>query len=289
MAKVKGGLGKGLGALFVDNQTDSASPVTLAIGEIEPNRDQPRKTFEPGALADLADSIREYGVLQPLVVRPLAGQGYQLVAGERRWRAARMAGLSDVPVVIRELSDAQVMEIALIENLQREDLNPIEEAAGYRDLMETFGLTQEQVSTRVGKSRPAVTNAIRLLNLPEQVQEQVRAGKLSTGHARALLSLDVEDDELCRVADEVMGKGLSVRQVESMGQQSKPQKPAKEKQKNAWNQSFYAEVELALAQSLGRKIEVSGKNGKGKLTVEFYNEDDLRTLAELLDRPETKI
>ena len=172
-------------ALVVDNSTDQAEISTLAITEIEPNRDQPRKQFDPTALSELADSIKEYGVLQPLVVRPLPDGSYQLVAGERRWRASRMAGLSSVPVVIRELTDSQAMELALIENLQREDLNAIEEAAGYRELMDRFGLTQEQVAQRVGKSRPVITNAMRLLNLPEDAREMVVDGRLSAGHARA--------------------------------------------------------------------------------------------------------
>lgn len=189
MAKAKGGLGKGLEALFADNSTDEAAVSTLAVSEIEPNRGQPRKQFDPAALADLADSIRQHGVLQPLVVRPMPDGSYQLVAGERRWRAARMAGLSQVPVVIKELSDSETMALALIENLQREDLNAIEEAMGYRDLMENFGLTQEQVSAKVGKSRPVVTNALRLLGLPEEVRGLLSEGKLSAGHARALLSL----------------------------------------------------------------------------------------------------
>ena len=283
MAKAKGGLGKGLNALFADNETDSTSPTTLPLGEIEPNRDQPRKHFEAGPLADLADSIREFGVLQPLMVRPLPDGSYQLVAGERRWRAARMAGLSEVPVIIREMDDLQVMEIALIENLQREDLNPVEEAMGYRDLMEKFGMTQEQVSSRVGKSRPVVTNAMRLLGLPEAVLEQLRGGAISAGHGRALLAFD-EEETICRIAREVLQKELSVRQVEALAKQSKQQKQdAAHPRKTAWDQSFYAEVQLALSENLSRKVQVEGDGKKGKLTIEFYDEEDLKRLAGLFD------
>lgn len=253
MAKAKGGLGKGLEALFVDNSTDQAEISTLAITEIEPNRDQPRKQFDPTALSELADSIKEYGVLQPLVVRPLPDGSYQLVAGERRWRASRMAGLSSVPVVIRELTDSQAMELALIENLQREDLNAIEEAAGYRELMDRFGLTQEQVAQRVGKSRPVITNAMRLLNLPEDVREMVVDGRLSAGHARALLSL--EDEEMIRVlAREIIKKGLSVRQVEAIVKKSKQLVKPPKAPPTAWDNSYFAEVQLALSQSLSRKV-----------------------------------
>lgn len=191
MAVRKGGLGKGLDALFIDNTTDNG-PVTLRISEIEPNRSQPRKEFDEAALADLADSIREHGVIQPLLVRPLPSGGYQLVAGERRWRASRMAGLSEVPVVIRELSDHETMELALIENLQRQDLNPMEEALGYRSLMDEYQMTQEEVAKVIGKSRPAIANSLRLLALPQPVAEWIQEGKLSAGHGRALLALEDE-------------------------------------------------------------------------------------------------
>ena len=282
MAKAKGGLGKGLEALFADNSTDEAAVSTLAVSEIEPNRGQPRKQFDPAALADLADSIRQHGVLQPLVVRPMPDGSYQLVAGERRWRAARMAGLSQVPVVIKELSDSETMALALIENLQREDLNAIEEAMGYRDLMENFGLTQEQVSAKVGKSRPVVTNALRLLGLPEEVRGLLSEGKLSAGHARALLSLG-EEELIRQAAADTVKKGLSVRQVEALAKRQKQQKAAPNPQ-NAWDQSFFAEVELALSQCLARKVKVEGENGRGRLVIEFYDEDDLRSIASSLEK-----
>ena len=197
MAKLKkGGLGKGLDALFVENDTGDTSSVTLRISEIEPNREQPRKNFDEEALTELADSIRQHGVIQPLLVRPMENGTYQLVAGERRWRASRMAGLTEVPVVIKDLSEIEAMELALIENLQRQDLNPIEEAVGFQQLMERYSMTQEQVASRVGKSRPAVANALRLLNLPEQVVAMVQSGEVSPGHARALLKLEDEEQIL---------------------------------------------------------------------------------------------
>ena len=282
MAKAQGGLGKGLEALFADNSTDEAAVSTLAVSEIEPNRGQPRKQFDPAALADLADSIRQHGVLQPLVVRPMPDGSYQLVAGARRWRAARLAGRSQVPVVIKELSDSETMALALIENLQREDLNAIEEAMGYRDLMENFGLTQEQVSAKVGKSRPVVTNALRLLGLPEEVRELLSEGKLSAGHARALLSLG-EEELIRQAAADTVKKGLSVRQVEALAKRQKQQKAAPKPQ-NAWDQSFFAEVELALSQCLARKVKVEGENGRGRLVIEFYDEDDLRSIASSLEK-----
>ena len=283
MAKAKGGLGKGLEALFVDNNTDSQAVSALPISEIEPNTDQPRKQFEPSALADLADSIKQYGILQPLVVRPMPDGSYQLVAGERRWRAARMAGLSEVPVVMKELTDSEAMALALIENLQREDLNPIEEAMGFRELMENYGLTQEQVSQKVGKSRPVVTNAMRLLNLPKEIQAMVAEGSLSSGHARSLLSL--EDEGLIReVAEEIRKKGLSVRQVEAIAKKQKKRTQEPAPRQNAWDNSYFAEVQLALSQCLARKVKVEGERGKGRLVIEFYDEEDLKAIAAALER-----
>lgn len=289
MAKARGGLGKGLDALFEENTSSAPDtpPSVMAIGDIEPNRDQPRKEFDQASLSDLADSIRQYGVLQPLLVRPMPDGIYQLVAGERRWRAARMAGLSQVPVIIRELSDTETMALALIENLQREDLNPMEEAAGYRDLMERFGLTQEQVSAKVGKSRPVITNAMRLLNLPDLVRSMVETQQISAGHGRALLSLDSED-EICQAANEVVKKGLSVRQTEALVKKMKA-KDQNPPQQTVWNNSYYTEVQLALSESLSRKVKVSGTSGekeKGTLTIEFYGEEDLRNLAALFQRLE---
>lgn len=282
MAKAKGGLGKGLDALFVDNNTDTQTPTSLSLGEIEPNRDQPRKHFEATALSDLADSIRQHGVLQPLVVRPMPNGSYQLVAGERRWRAARMAGVNQVPVIIRELTDKEAMEITLIENLQREDLNPMEEAAGYRELMEKFNLTQEQASQRVGKSRPVIANALRLLTLPLAVRQMVQEGRLSAGHARCLSALE-DEEEIVTAANEMIEKGLSVRQAEALVKHLKAEKKEPAKEKTAWNNSYYTEVQLALGQSLSRKVQVTGDQQKGKLILEFYGQDDLQALVAAID------
>ena len=216
MAKLKkGGLGKGLDALFVENDTGDTSSVTLRISEIEPNREQPRKYFDEEALTELADSIRQHGVIQPLLVRPMENGTYQLVAGERRWRASRMAGLTEVPVVIKDLSEIEAMELALIENLQRQDLNPIEEAVGFQQLMERYSMTQEQVASRVGKSRPAVANALRLLNLPEQVVAMVQSGEVSPGHARALLKLE-DEEQILDIAKKIQKGRYSVRDVEKL-------------------------------------------------------------------------
>lgn len=277
MAPRKGGLGKGLDALFIDNTTDNG-PVTLRISEIEPNRGQPRKEFEESALADLADSIREHGVLQPLLVRPLPSGGYQLVAGERRWRASRMAGLSEVPVVIRELSDHETMELALIENLQRQDLNPMEEALGYQSLMEEYQMTQEQVARAIGKSRPAVANSLRLLALPQPVIRLIEEGKLSAGHGRALLALESEP-AIVEAAQLAVQKQLSVREMEKLAQSApKSSLPAAKKERD----SYYTELALALTQTLGRQVSITARGKNQKLSVEFFDKDDLSALAKRL-------
>lgn len=284
MAAKKGGLGRGLDALFADNSIEeiaSTSAVKLKIMDIEPNRDQPRKIFDEDALAELADSIAKHGVIQPLLVRPMPDGSYQLVAGERRWRASRMAGLSEVPVVIKELSDDEAMALALIENLQREDLNAIEEAQGIKALMDTLSLTQDEAAERVGKSRPAVANALRLLKLPDSVIALVSDGKLSPGHARALLGFKDEQD-IIETADLIIEKGLTVRDVEKLvkkrNKEPKAEKPA------ARRASYYDEVELALTDFLGRKVKVGTKPGKesGVLEIDFFDKDDLTRLADAL-------
>ena len=283
MAAKKGGLGRGLDALFADNSIEeiaSTSAVKLKIMDIEPNRDQPRKIFDEDALAELADSIAKHGVIQPLLVRPMPDGSYQLVAGERRWRASRMAGLTEVPVVIKELSD-EAMALALIENLQREDLNAIEEAQGIKALMDTLSLTQDEAAERVGKSRPAVANALRLLKLPDSVIALVSDGKLSPGHARALLGFKDEQD-IIETADLIIEKGLTVRDVEKLvkkrNKEPKAEKPA------ARRASYYDEVELALTDFLGRKVKVGTKPGKesGVLEIDFFDKDDLTRLADAL-------
>lgn len=277
MAVKKGGLGKGLDAIFAENDTDRNAAVTLKINEIEPNRSQPRKEFNDAALAELADSIRQHGVLQPLLVRPIFGGGYQIVAGERRWRAARMAGVTEVPAVVREMNDSEVMQLALIENLQREDLSPLEEAQGYQSLIETYDFTQEEVANTVGKSRPTVTNALRLLNLPKEILDMVASGKLSAGHARTLLSFPTAESMLkaARIAAE---QGISVRELERMAKKAAEQSKLKGRDKSKPKVRYYEEVELALHDHLGRKVQVSGTKKRGVLQIEFYGEDDLAEL-----------
>ena len=281
MSKKFGGLGKGLDTIFAENETEeSNSSVMLKISEIEPNRSQPRKDFDENALSDLAQSISQHGLLQPLLVRPLPIGGYQIVAGERRYRACRMAGLTEVPVTIRELSDTETMELALIENLQREDLSPIEEALGYKALIDEHGFSQEEVATSVGKSRPAIANSLRILKLPDSVLEYVKQDKISAGHARALLMLDSEEDML-ELAELIYNKDLSVRQAEKLAKK-KPE--VEEDTQPERKPSFYSMVELALNESLGRKIKVNKNKGKqgGVLQIEFYSDEELTELSNKL-------
>lgn len=282
MAKKSGGLGRGLDSLFADNSVDELNPSVnkLRIMEIEPNRDQPRKDFDEKSLSELAESIEQHGVLQPLVVRPLTNGGYQLVAGERRWRAARIAGLTEVPVVIKELTDEEVIEIAMIENLQREDLNPLEEALGYRYMMDELNITQEQAAEKVGKSRPAVANAIRLLRLPDEVQEMVKNNLISPGHARALLGFE-NQELIIQTAKRIVKDDLSVREVETLvkNSQKTPKVPKQQKR-----DKFFSEVELALVENLGRKVKIKeSKKDAGVLEIEFFDKDDLESLAMKLE------
>jgi len=283
--KKKNGLGKGLDALFLDNAIDESggSVSRLPINDIEPNRDQPRKIFDEEALGELAKSIADHGVIQPLLVRPMTDGSYQLIAGERRWRASRMAGLTEVPVVIREMSDSEAMELALVENLQREDLNPIEEARGFQLLMETYALTQEQAASRVGKSRPAVANAMRLLLLPDDVLQMVETGVLSAGHARALLGL-AQSDDMVALAKQIVEKGLSVRETERLVKTATQDKPKREKRVKK-RDVFYDEAELAFSDALGRKAKVFlSSGGKGTVEIEFFGKEDLGKLLQLFDK-----
>ncbi len=278
MAAKKGGLGKGLDILFDENATEEKGVVTLRLTEIEPNRNQPRTNFDEEALSELAESIEKHGLIQPIVVRPTAGGVYQIVAGERRWRACRMAGLAEVPVIIKELDDQNYFEIALIENLQREDLNAVEEAQGYKTLVDTYGLTQEQVAESVGKSRSAVTNALRLLNLDEASLSALKGGEITAGHARALLAVDDLDIRAQMLA--AAKAGASVRELEAIakGKKETSQKP-KTKPKN----NFYNEVALSLKNELGRKVDIKSKGkGKGTITIEFYSDDELADFAKKL-------
>ena len=281
MAKMKG-LGKGLDALLGDdftNEPEVKSSPFLPISQVESCAAQPRKQFDPDALADLADSIRQHGIIQPLTARKLQSGYYQIIAGERRWRAARMAGLTQVPVVVIEADDRKAMELAMIENLQREDLNPMEEAEGYRTLMEQYGLTQEETSQRVGKSRSAVANALRLLHLSDEVRTLVEEGKLSGGHARALVPLTAELQK--KAAAVIIKDDLSVRQTELLVKKltaDKPQKPAKD----AGSVDYAAEAAQELSERLGRPCRIVTGRKKGRLELEYYGVDDLNALLDAL-------
>lgn len=281
MANKKSGLGKGLDKLFLENSVDEmVATNVLPLSEIVPNKEQPRKTFDEGALQELADSITQHGVLQPLLVRPLPGGGYQLVAGERRWRASRLAGLKEVPVVVKDLSDVETMEIAIIENLQREDLNPIEEAEGLQALIDRCGFTQEDVATSVGKSRPAIANSLRLLRLPPEVRDMTREGTISAGHARALLAFENEA-MIYEAAEHIVQHKLTVRDVERMAKMQEKSAAAVVKHKKR-RDAFYDEVELSLSETMGRKVRVLNGRGKGTLEIEFYSMEDLKDIANKL-------
>jgi ParB family chromosome partitioning protein len=274
------GLG-GLGSLLNDNSNEVQIKNKLRTSELEPNRDQPRKNFSDDAITALADSIREHGMLQPILVRPLSSGSYQIVAGERRWRAARMLGLEEVPVTIRELSDVETMQIAIIENLQRENLNPIEEAAGYNDLIENYGMTQDQVAKMVGRSRSAIANAVRLLALPERVLKMLEKGDISAGHGRALLGF--EDEELLiATALKASEGGLTVRQVEKAAQKSLEPDQSKSEKSDKKIDNYFVEMEISLNEKLGRKVKVDYGKNKGALILEFYDKEDLSALAEKL-------
>ncbi len=277
-------LGKGLDALLGDTtlQTQSGGSVKLPISQVEPGMNQPRKNFDEEALADLSESIRMHGILQPLTVRRLSSGYYQIIAGERRWRAARMAGLTEVPAMIVDADDRKVMELGLIENLQREDLNPMEEATGYRTLMKDYGLTQEEVSQRVSKSRPTVANSMRLLQLPQEVQWLIEQGNLSAGHGRAILPLGDPEAEIS-MAEEIMRKNLSVRETEERVRRIRDKEssdgPARRPGKiQAQEKMYYRDIEVRLTQDLGRKVTILPGRKKGKLTLEYYDVEDLNTL-----------
>ena len=284
MAKKKAelGLGRGLNALLGDPvlQNQGEGSVSLPISQVEPGLNQPRKRFDPDSLSELADSIRIHGVIQPLTVRRLSSGYYQIIAGERRWRAAKQAGLDEIPAVIIEADDRKVMELGRIENLQREDLKPAEEARGYQTLMAEYGLTQEQVAQRMGKSRPAVTNALRLLNLPEDLMALVEDGSLSAGHARALLGAPNQTLQR-QAAKAVLEKGLSVRQTEALVKALQKEKKEKPQEDNVLA-IYLADIEKNLGSQLGRKVHIQHKGKKGKVELEYYSEDDLDALLRLL-------
>lgn len=281
---MKKGLGKGLDALLFDNSTNPAAveegPVkTVSLQLVEPNKKQPRKYFDKEALEVLAQSIAENGLLQPLVVRACEGGRYQIISGERRWRACRLAGLREIPVVVREEDDRGALELGLIENLQREDLNVVEEAEGYRVLMEEYSMTQEQVASKVGKSRPAVANALRILSLPEDVLALTLNGSLTSGHARALLPLcdKWSEEEVCKFARSVSEKALSVRDTENLVRLQLGKKSARQPRKK---DIYLAELEHSMTRAFGRKVRISAPKGKakGKIELEYYNTEDLNDL-----------
>ena len=297
-AKVKRGLGKGLDSMIpipesantvssgvaADKPEDKAAETVVKITQVEPNREQPRKNFDEDALQELADSIKQFGLLQPILVQDRKTY-YEIIAGERRWRAAKLAGLKEVPVIIRDYTEQEIVEISLIENIQREDLNPIEEAQAYKRLLTEFNLKQDEVAERVSKSRTAVTNSMRLLKLCDEVQQMIIDDMLSTGHARALISIE-DPEQQYTIAQKIFDEKLSVRDVEKLVKNlNKPEKVKKELVEDKSLEIIYQDVAEKLKQSLGTKVDISSKgNGSGKIEIEFYNHDDLERIIELLSR-----
>lgn len=283
MAK-KSGLGKGLDALFEDNINESQGTQTIRMSEIEPNKSQPRRHFDENAITTLADSIRQHGLIQPILVRS-TGTGYQIVAGERRWRACRMLGMSEIPAVVKEFSDSETAQIALIENIQREDLNPIEEAAAYKELMENYNMTQEELSKAVGKSRSAIANAVRLLNMPEKVQELLRKGELSAGQAKAIAAAESEE-QMVDLAERAANGQITVRAIEKLLAQrdeEEKEEPAKADTEKKQAMNYLTEMEISLHETLSRKVKINSKDGKkGTITIDFFDPDDLSDIASKL-------
>lgn len=274
----KRGLGKGLSALIPMDEKDKESIQEVQVKDIHANQNQPRKNFDEQKLNELADSIKEHGILQPVILRKKAGT-YELVAGERRWRAAQKAGIEKIPAIIKDLSDSDVMEIALIENLQREDLNPLEEAAAYKKLIEEFGMTQEKLSKRVGKSRSQIANTVRLLNLDDEIKELISEGKMTAGHARALLAIEDKKERL-RLARKISEDNMSVRQIEETVK-IKTQEKRKSKKNEDVNPAF-VEISERLQRSLGTKVKIKGSEKRGKIEIEFYSEDELERILETI-------
>lgn len=295
----KSGLGKGLDSLIPNKNVKSAKPsvkadekkatpkeeileagpIMVKINKVEPNREQPRKDFDEDALMELADSIKQFGVLQPILVQKKKDY-YEIIAGERRWRAAKLAGLKEVPIIVKEFTEQEIVEISLIENIQRENLNPIEEAQGYFELMESFGMTQDEISKTVGRSRSAVANAIRLLNLPEKIRDMLEDGDLTVGHAKALMAFD-DEGLMTEAAEKAWGGRLTVRELEKMAQNRD------KSDKNKTNEridSYFKEMEIGLHEALGRKVKVEYGKNKGALILEFYDRDDLSELAKRLTK-----
>lgn len=286
----KKALGQGLEALFGDNVSeDTSGTQTLRMSEIEPNRSQPRRNFDEAAINELADSIQQHGLIQPIIVRPIE-TGYQIVAGERRWRACRQLGMNEVPAIIREFTDSETAQIALIENIQREDLNPIEEAAAFRSLMDEYSMTQEELSKAVGKSRSSIANSVRLLNLPEPIIEMLRKKEISVGHAKAISSAETEE-EMLSLAKEAAAGRITVRGIERLlsknsteaSEEKSENKNSKDKKEVRQGMNFITEMQLSLENHLGKKVKISSKDGEaGSITIEFYNKDELSEIADKL-------
>lgn len=295
----KRGLGKGIGALFGNdieeteivaqdihqiNENDKEKVTSLKLAQIEPNKEQPRKNFDEEKLQQLADSIKQHGVIQPIIVKDLNNGYYQIVAGERRWRASRIAGLKEIPAIVRTYDELATMQIALIENLQREDLNPIEEALSYKALLDDFALTQEKVSEQVGKSRSAIANTIRLLSLPKQIQKLLEEGAISGGHARAILSVTSEEGKL-QLTEKIIENELNVRQAEQLAKTLNAQKPKKESaqpQTSAFDLQLQG-IQKRMSDLLGTKVKILNGSKKGKIEIEYYSENDLDRVLKLLN------
>ncbi|MDE6592616.1 MAG: ParB/RepB/Spo0J family partition protein [Oscillospiraceae bacterium] len=275
-------LGAGLEAVFADNSLDSSDVMTLRVSEIEPNKGQPRKNFDENSIRELADSIKEHGLIQPIIVRPTGnGMTYQIVAGERRWRACRILKMDEVPVIIKDLTDSEVAQISIIENVQRADLDPVEEAVAYRELMESYEMTQERVAEAVGKSRSYIANSLRLLNLPSSALEALQKGNITVGHAKALLSAETEEG-MKSALTEIVKDGLNVRQTEKLvkgmkeSKKETPEKPSESRRMK----NYYAETEIQIMEAIGRRAKITGDgSGRGTISVDFYDKDDLYKLA----------
>lgn len=284
MAKL-GGLGMGLDAIFDDNTLEEKESIRhVRLTEVEPNKNQPRKRFDDAEIRTLADSIREHGLIQPITVRTIVDGRYQIVAGERRWRACKMAGVSEIPIIVRELSDEDTAKIALIENVQRADLNPIEEAAAYKQLIEQYGVTQEAIAKMVGKSRSVIANSVRLLNLPEEVQDMLKNDEISVGHAKALAAID-DEETMIEVARKAAEGLLTVRAIERLAAELAKGEDVSEAKSDADRRiiNYYTEMEISLHERLGRKVKINaGKNGKGSLVIDFFDKEDLNSIADLL-------
>lgn len=277
----KSGLGKGLGALIPENEEKVDNAITeIKLTDIEPNDKQPRKEFDDSALTDLSESIKEHGVVQPIIVRRL-GNGYQIIAGERRWRASRLAGVKTIPAIVKDCTNLEVMELALIENLQREDLNSIEEAQAYKSLIEEYAMTQEDIARKIGKSRPAIANSLRLLQLPNGIKDMIASGKISQGHARALLAIEGDKKQL-EIAEKIIEQQLNVRQIEKLAKTEKKKEEPKEKEDIY--QIEVKQLEERLKEALGTKVTIQHKKDKGKIEIEYYSNDELDRIIELMEK-----